>query len=177
MSSYVATLIHADMDTVWRHTQEPGLHTRWDLRFATIRYPRPTNSNARRRFQYQSRLPFGLCIAGEGEIVDTRSDAQGVRTSTLRFWSDDPKSLIKHGSGEWQYVPLEQGVRLSTRYQYETRFGIPGRVLNAVFFRPLIAWATAWSFDRLRLWLECGITPEESRRRLLPRAKRCSWYP
>ncbi|WP_147944595.1 hypothetical protein [Microbispora sp. CSR-4] len=35
---------------------------------------------------------------------------------------------------------------------------------NAVdlVFRPLIGWATAWSFDRLRLWLETGQTPERS---------------
>ena len=24
-------------------------------------------------------------------------------------------------------------------------------------FRPLMGWATAWSFDRLRLWIENGI--------------------
>jgi uncharacterized membrane protein YphA (DoxX/SURF4 family) len=30
-------------------------------------------------------------------------------------------------------------------------------------FRPLFGWATAWSFDRLRLWLEDGVAPERSR--------------
>jgi uncharacterized membrane protein YphA (DoxX/SURF4 family) len=30
-------------------------------------------------------------------------------------------------------------------------------------FRPLLGWATAWSFDRLRLWIEHGIRPETSR--------------
>jgi hypothetical protein len=30
-----------------------------------------------------------------------------------------------------------------------------------------MGWATAWSFDRLRLWLEHGITPERARRNWL----------
>lgn len=30
-----------------------------------------------------------------------------------------------------------------------------------------MGWATAWSFDRLRLWCERGITPERSRNRWL----------
>lgn len=34
-------------------------------------------------------------------------------------------------------------------------------------FHPLIGWATAWSFDRLRLWIERGIPPEVSRDRAL----------
>ena len=32
-----------------------------------------------------------------------------------------------------------------------------------MFFRPLLGWARAWSFDRLRLWIEKGILPETSR--------------
>jgi len=35
-------------------------------------------------------------------------------------------------------------------------------VLDAALFRPLMGWATAWSFDRLRLWIEKGIAPETS---------------
>jgi hypothetical protein len=31
----------------------------------------------------------------------------------------------------------------------------------------LLGWATAWSFDRLRLWIEKGISPEASRDRAL----------
>ena len=89
----------------------------------------------------------------------TREDAAGVRTSSLRFWSDDPKSLIRVGSGYWQYIPAHDGVRFLTRYQYETRFGPPGRLFNTAVFEPLLGWATAWSFDRLRLWLEHGVDP------------------
>jgi hypothetical protein len=31
-------------------------------------------------------------------------------------------------------------------------------------FRPLLGWATAWSFDRLRLWIERGVAPASSLR-------------
>jgi uncharacterized membrane protein YphA (DoxX/SURF4 family) len=34
--------------------------------------------------------------------------------------------------------------------------------VDAAVFRPLIGWATAWSFDRLALWVEDGQTPEVS---------------
>jgi hypothetical protein len=36
--------------------------------------------------------------------------------------------------------------------------------LDAAVFRPLLGWATAWSFDRLRLHLERGIAPAHSAR-------------
>ena len=35
------------------------------------------------------------------------------------------------------------------------------------FFARLLGWATAWSFDRLRLWIERGIPPEVSQDRAL----------
>ncbi len=38
-------------------------------------------------------------------------------------------------------------------------FGMLGRVVDAVLFRPLLGWATAWSFDRLRLWVTCDVDP------------------
>jgi hypothetical protein len=87
--------------------------------------------------------------------------AGGRRTSSLQFWSDNWNYLIREGSGYWQYVPEEEGVRFLTRYDYRTRFGLPGRLFDRAIFRPLMAWATAWSFDRLRIWVEDGVTPEE----------------
>jgi hypothetical protein len=159
MSIYVETFIRADIDDVWRHTQTPDLHARWDLRFTDIQYlPRPDVS-APQRFLYETRIGFGLRICGEGETVTTREDAAGIRTSSLRFCSDDPKSLIRVGSRYWQYVPVAGGVRFLTRYQYETRFGQVGQLFNAAVFEPVLGWGTAWSFDRLRLWLEDGLDP------------------
>jgi hypothetical protein len=110
---------------------------------------------------YKTSIGFALEISGKGETLGTRlNDDQ--RTSALKFWSDDPKSLIKVGSGYWKYDQRACGVRFLTGYNYETRFGGLGRVFDRLIFRPLIGWATAWSFDRLRLWIENGIDPSTS---------------
>ena len=60
----------------------------------------------------------------------------------------------------------DAGVRFITQYEYETRFGVAGRALDLAF-RPLLGWATAWSFDRLRLWLERGAEPAATLERSL----------
>lgn len=161
MKLYVETFIAGSMDELWQKTQTPDLHQRWDLRFTEIRYlPRPDESLPQ-QFLYKTRIGFGAAIAGTGETVGTRlNDHQ--RTSALKFWSDDPKSLIKTGSGYWKYEQCANGVRFVTGYDYETRFGVFGRVFDRFIFRPLLGWATAWSFDRLRLWIEKGIDPSTS---------------
>jgi len=161
MSIYVETSIRGSLEDIWRRTQDPQLHERWDLRFTRIEYlPRPDSSQPQ-RFRYSTRIGFGLAISGEGETVGSRTNSEGPCTSALRFWSDDPKSLIREGSGYWKYVPTSDGVRFLTVYDYRVRFGLFGRVLDALLFRPLITWATAWSFDRLRLWIERRIEPSE----------------
>lgn len=163
MSLYVEIFIRSPIEELWRLTQVPEVHERWDIRFSHIEYlPRP-DVNEPQRFRYATRLGFGKTIEGGGESTGTH-EADGRRTSALRFWSDDPVSLIREGSGYWKYVPCPDGVRFLTRYDYTVRFGIAGRVFDRLVFRPLIGWATAWSFDRLRLWLEEGVTPELSRR-------------
>ena len=106
-------------------------------------------------------------MCGEGESVGSIGTAEGERTSSLRFWSADPRSLILEGSGYWRYRPGHDGVRFLTWYDYRTRFGRAGRLVDRFAFRPLLGWATAWSFDRLRLWLEKGIDPARSMERAL----------
>jgi hypothetical protein len=59
------------------------------------------------------------------------------------------------------------GIRFLTRYDYRTRFGPFGLLFDRLFFRPLIGWATAWSFDRLRLWLEQRVDPAHAMRQTL----------
>ena len=158
MSLYVEILMRADIDRLWTYTQTPDLHARWDLRFSTIDYlPRPDMSQPQ-QFHYSTRIGFGAKISGTGEAVGSRDD-EGCRTSALKFWSEDPRSLIRAGSGYWQYAPVAEGVRFLTEYNYQTRFGWPGRWFDRLVFRPLLGWATAWSFDRLRLWLESDIDP------------------
>jgi hypothetical protein len=164
---YVEIQICAGVDKVWRRSQVPDLHELWDLRFSAIDYLPRHSEEEPQRFRYSTRLGFGLRIDGEGESTGTRADAAGLRTSALKFWSADPKSLIEEGSGYWQYVPTAGGMRFLTWYDYRTRFGAPGRLIDRLLFRPLIGWATAWSFDRLRLWIDRGVPPQFSMRMAL----------
>jgi hypothetical protein len=171
---YVQIDIRAPLDRVWQLTQTPELHRLWDLRFSDIQYlPRPDPA-APQQFLYQSRIGFGIQIHGHGESIGSHEDRAGQRSSALKFWSDDRKSLIREGSGYWKYIPLERNlsdecdssrVRFLTGYDYDVRFGAAGRLFDRVVFRPLIGWATAWSFDRLRLWMETGADPAALMRR------------
>jgi hypothetical protein len=164
MGIYVETFIRGPLEEVWTRTQDPGQHQRWDLRFSGIQYlPRPDPSQPQ-KFRYSTRIGFGLAVEGEGETFGTRANDAGQRTSALKFWSNDSKSLIREGSGYWQYVPVRDGVRFLTAYDYHVRFGRLGRAIDGLFFRPLITWATAWSFDRLRLWIERRVEPAASAR-------------
>jgi hypothetical protein len=172
---YVEIHIRAPLERVWDATQDPAVHQRWDLRFTRIEYL-PREGGEPQRFLYATRIGGGFEIRGTGSSVGEKTAPDGSRTSALTFGSDDRRSLIREGSGYWRYVPTADGTRFLTRYDYETRYGVLGRALDA-FFRPLLGWATAWSFDRLRLWLEDGVTPEAARRRLLPRAGRCRRRP
>jgi hypothetical protein len=151
---HVQTVIRADMETVWHYTEDPALHQRWDLRFSEITY----QSGSSGRFRYSSRL-LGRTITGTGVSAGERERADGSRTSALRFASDDTRSLIRSGAGYWRYTPTPAGVCFATGFDYTTRWGPLGPLADLVF-RPLFAWATAWSFDRLRLWLETGVAPE-----------------
>jgi hypothetical protein len=182
MGIYVEIPIRAGIDELWEKTQNPQLHQRWDLRFTQIEYL-PRQADEPQKFLYRTRIGFGLKIDGQGESTGIRDGETGERTSSLKFWSEDSKSLIKMGSGYWKYDPAGAGaranegpstslragsanaIRFFTWYDYEARFGAFGKLIDRCFFRPLLGWATAWSFDRLRLWIEKGITPEASRDR------------
>lgn len=76
-SLYVETLIRADADELWRLTQEPDQHQRWDLRFTRTEYlPRAVDDD-RQRFRYGlsccracgSRAPVSLPASGSGRTV------------------------------------------------------------------------------------------------------------
>ena len=158
---YIETFIRADLEQVWRLTQDPDQHQRWDLRFTRIKYQPGTDPQ---RFRCAVTVFPGLTVSGTGVTVAERVMADGSRTSALRFTSSHPLSLIRDGSGYWRYVPTEDGVRFLTGYHYRPGWRRFGRVAG-LLFRPLLGWATAWSFDRLRLWLEDGVPPETSLRR------------
>src|SRR5262249_34443556 len=121
MGIYVEILIHAPMDALWEHTQNPALHERWDLRFSSIEYlPRPSEVEPQ-RFRYATRIGFGLQVAGEGESLGERDLPEGRRVSSLKFSSDDSRSIIREGSGYWKYIPTADGIRFLTWYDYRTR--------------------------------------------------------
>ncbi len=158
---YVETLVRTEVDDLWRLTQDPGQHERWDLRFTRIE---PTDRAG--RFRYATRVLPGLTVAGTGVTAGQRRRPDSTGTSALRFACRHPLSPIRSGSGYWRYVPTPDGVRFLTGYDYEPGWGrLPDRL-----FRPLFGWATAWSFDRLRLWLERGVSPERARNQALAEA-------
>ena len=161
---YVETLIQAEVDDLWRLTQEPGQHQRWDLRFTRIEYLPAAADDDRQRFSYSVMLLPGLQVAGTGVCAGERVRPDGTGISVLRFASGQRLSLIRSGTGYWRYVPTAAGVRFLTGYDYRPGWGRPGELADRLF-RPAMGWATAWSFDRLRIWLEDGIPPERSLRR------------
>jgi hypothetical protein len=167
MSIYVETLIRAPMEALWVHTQTPALHEKWDLRFSRIHYLPKSHEGEPQRFRYSRRIGFGFEVIGDGETSGERNLADGSRSSALTFGTRDRLSIIRKGSGYWKYIPTNDGIRFLTRYDYDTRFGRTGKFVDRWIFRPLIAWATAWSFDRLRLWLERGVDPDRSLRQAL----------
>ncbi|HZK51943.1 MAG TPA: DoxX-like family protein [Actinomycetota bacterium] len=165
---YVEIFVRCDMDELWERTQNPELHERWDLRFTNIDYVERDEKSGTQRFTYSR--DFGpMTIVGVGETVGEKHRPDGTATSALRFWSDDWRSLIREGSGYWRYIPTPEGIRFLTRYDYEVRYGPLGRVVDRILWRPTMGWGTAWSFDRLRLWLEEGVQPERSMRSIVLR--------
>ena len=119
MGIYVEISILSGMDELWEKTQNPELHQRWDLRFTEIEYL-PRKTSEAQKFLYRTRIGFGVKIDGEGESTGTKSGDGESRTSSLKFWSEDPKSLIKVGSGYSKYVATGGVIRFFTWYEYKT---------------------------------------------------------
>ncbi|MBB1253440.1 hypothetical protein [Streptomyces alkaliterrae] len=162
MGLYIETRIRAPLEELWRRTQDTAEHARWDVRFTRIdQLPGPVEEP--RRFRYATRVLPLLTVAGTGVSAGERHRPDGTRTSALRFASPERLSLIAEGRGYWRYVPEPDGtVRFLTGYDYRPRWGRFGRIVDRLVFRPLMGWATAWSFDRLRLWCERGVPPERA---------------
>jgi len=159
---YVESRIRCDIEDLWAATQNPELHQRWDVRFGRIAYDARRDGEPQ-RFTYATTVIPGVTIAGTGESLGDRDRADGSRWSGLKFWAHDRRSIIEAGAGYWRYVPTDDGIRFLTRYDYRPRWGRLGELVDHYAFRPIFGWATAWSFNRLRLWLEDGVEPEHSR--------------
>ncbi|ROR72805.1 hypothetical protein [Bogoriella caseilytica] len=162
---YAETTVRAPMDLLWQRTQCPAQHSRWDLRFGEIR-ALATAQEGLQRFRYATTVFPGLTVAGIGVHSGEQRRPDGSCTSALRFSSTHPLSIIRAGSGYWRYRPGD-GIVFLTGYDYRPGWGRLGPPADAVVFRPLIGWATAWSFDRLRLWCELDQSPERSRNQAL----------
>jgi hypothetical protein len=165
LSIYVEHRIRGTLEEVWRRTQTPEVHERWDLRFTSISYLERAKDSDPQRFCYATCFGFGMEIEGWGETVGVTEE--GARSSALRFGSEDWRSLIRSGAGYWKYEQVGEEVRFITGYDYEVRWGAAGRLFDRLVFRPLMGWATAWSFDRLRLWIERGVEPRQAGRQAL----------
>lgn len=176
---HVEIVIEAPMERVWTLTQDTDLHPRWDVRFSRIT-PTDTDGSDATRFTYERTTPFHT-VRGTGISLGERRRPDGSRTSALRFSTRDRLSPIRGGRGYWRYIPLPDGrVRFVTGYDYDAGWG-----LADILVRPMIGWATAWSFDRLRIWAETGVPPERWPLRTVlawwradrPRASRCGRRP
>ena len=148
---YVEIEMHADIDTVWRYTQEPQLHEQWDLRFTSITYNEKDAEDAPQTFTYTTKVMPGLNVSGWGVSKGTHEKQSGIKTSSLHF-------------GTEQHIPHEQGVTFLTQYDYDVRFGLLGKAFN-LLFKPVMGWATALSFDVLKRWIEIGERPATQYRR------------
>jgi hypothetical protein len=163
---YVETSLDASMDLVWEYTQNPKKHEKWDVRFTKIEYL-PTNKDEPQRFFYKTNIGFGMSVSGYGETVSGNLKGSDNRVSSLTFGTDHPLSIIKKGRGYWKYIETAEGITFLTQYDYETNYGPIGNVIDRLMFRPLLGWATAWSFDALKLWLEKGFHPQQLFRQFL----------
>ncbi len=168
---WVSARVAGPPDRLWRLTQDTGHHPRWDLRFSAIT-PAGTDADGHQRSTYalalsHPRLPL-LTVRGSSTSTAERRGDDGAGTSAIRFAAGhapaDRLSPLASGTGYWRYAPQPDGrTRFTTGYDYLPGWGRLGAALDPWLTRPLVGWATAWSFDRLRLWAERGQTPERSR--------------
>lgn len=159
---YIEAKIKCDLDTLWTNTQDPSIHQQWDLRFSEITYLPKDSPTEAQKFLYSTKIGFGIKVNGIGESVATKTKDNGESTSVLKFSSGSKISIIKQGSGYWKYVPEPGGIKFFTGYDYETRWGLFGELIDKFIFRQLMIWATAWSFDCLKNWIEKGLHPRQA---------------
>jgi hypothetical protein len=160
---YVEILVRAPMERVWKLSQDSDLHPRWDMRFSRI-VPLHHGDEGTTEFRYEFRLPLHS-IHGTGTSLGHRHRGGGQATSVLRFDTADRLSPIGAGSGYWRYIPTKDGLRFITGYNYHPGMGMVGKTLDSTVIRPALGWATALSFDRLRLWAESDVDPRTARNR------------
>jgi hypothetical protein len=152
---HVSVRLRTGVERLWEVTQDPDLHPEWDHRFTRIEMLEPRiETGTEMRYE---RDVGGMTIRGFGRYKLHRP----LRQSTFEFWSDDLRSLIRRGVGLWLYRPLPGGmIELSTSYTYEVRWGLFGRLVDRLAFRPFFQAETERSFRRLSArWFPEGASP------------------
>lgn len=141
---HVSVRLRAAVREVWRVTQDHRFHPVWDHRFSRIEMlSDEIEEGTTMRYE---RDVLGMTIRGHGRYKHHRPLCQ----STFEFWSDDPRSLIRRGVGLWLYrTDADGAVRFTTSYTYEVRWGLAGRVIDRLIFRPFFQRETERSFARL----------------------------
>ena len=155
---YVEIEIESGIDELWNASQNPDLHSQWDLRFSSITYL-PKKDDEPQMFTYKRSVTPLLTVEGWGKSTGTLNKKDGTRSSSLQFGTNQWFSPIKEGRGYWKYIPNKKGTTFLTQYDYDVNFGKLGNMFDAFVFRPLIGWGTALSFDVLKRWLEKGEAP------------------
>lgn len=155
---YVEIPIQANVEEVWGMSQKPELHEQWDIRFSSITYLPKKYEDDPQSFLYETKIGLGVKVAGWGKSIGAHNKKDGSKTSSLHFGTDQKISIIREGTGYWKYIPTENGSTFLTQYDYDVRYGLFGRLLD-LFFRPIMGWATALSFDVLKRWMEKGELP------------------
>ncbi|QSQ11937.1 SRPBCC family protein [Myxococcus landrumensis] len=144
----VEVLIPAPVETVWERTQDPELHTAWDIRFTSIRALPEQDARGFHLLDYRTHLGFGLEVIGWGRYLASNLHQRSI----FEFGADDWRSLILRGRGLWLYERRPEGTFFKTVFDYETRHGVLGEMVDAVLFRPLLRLGTEWGFETLRRW-------------------------
>ncbi|WP_353056610.1 DoxX-like family protein [Sporosarcina luteola] len=155
---YVEIEIDSNIDNVWNASQDPDLHSQWDLRFSSITYL-PKKDGEPQKFTYKRSVTPLFTVEGWGKSTGTFNKGDGTRSSSLHFGTDQWFSPIKEGKGYWKYELRQEGTRFLTQYDYDPNFGKFGKAFDTFIFRPIIGWGTALSFDVLKRWLEKGEAP------------------
>lgn len=150
----VEAIIPAPPELVWERTQTPAPHIAWDIRFTQIQYLEEKDERGFHLMDYRTDVVFGIEVQGIGRYLQNAPPHH----STFEFESSDWKSIITLGRGIWQYEPCSGGTYFKTVYDYGVRYGLVGRMLDALLFRNLMRLATEWGFETLRLW--CAGDPE-----------------
>ena len=141
---HVKVRLKTSLEALWALTQDHRLHPTWDHRFSHIEML-AAEIRTGTQMLYEKKL-LGMTVRGFGRYKLHKP----MQQSTFEFWSDDWRSLIRRGAGLWRYTPVDgQTIEFATSYTYEVRWGLAGRWIDRLAFRPAFQWFTEQSFKRL----------------------------